>query len=93
MSIHRIASPWNSKSRIATGPSGINLGDLVAGVGAYALEIFDELADPDVILVPVGPESGICGTELVAKKRRPRTRVIGVQLELAPAVTLSWRAG
>ncbi|HXG09260.1 MAG TPA: threonine dehydratase [Gemmataceae bacterium] len=67
--------------------------DLIAGVGTYALEIFDELPDPDVILVPVGLGSGICGTSLVAAARRPQTRVIGVQAELAPAVTLSWRAG
>jgi threonine dehydratase len=67
--------------------------DLIAGVGTYALEIFDELPDPDVILVPVGLGSGICGTSLVAAERRPQTQVIGVQSELAPAVTLSWRAG
>jgi threonine dehydratase len=67
--------------------------DLIAGVGTYALEVFDELPDPDVILVPVGLGSGICGTALVAAARRPRTQVIGVQSELAPAVTLSWRAG
>ena len=67
--------------------------DLIAGVGTYALEIFDELPDPDVILVPVGLGSGICGLGLVAAERRPQTRVIGVQSELAPAVTLSWRAG
>jgi threonine dehydratase len=67
--------------------------DLIAGVGTYALEIFDELPDPDVILVPVGLGSGICGTALVAAAHRPRTEVIGVQSELAPAVTLSWRAG
>src|SRR5262249_39143213 len=47
----------------------------------------------DVILVPVGLGSGICGTSLVAAARRPQTRVIGVQAEHAPAVTLSWRAG
>src|SRR6185295_5769931 len=29
----------------------------------------------------------------VAAARSPRTRVIGVQSELAPAMTLSWRAG
>jgi threonine dehydratase len=46
-----------------------------------------------VILVPVGLGSGICGTALVAAARRPETKVIGVQSELAPAVTLSWRAG
>jgi threonine dehydratase len=67
--------------------------DLIAGVGTLALEIFDELPDPDVILVPVGLGSGICGTALVTRKRRPQTRIIGVQSELAPAVTLSWRAG
>jgi len=67
--------------------------DLIAGVGTLALEIFDELPDPDVILVPVGLGSGICGTALVAAERRPQTQVIGVQSELAPAVTLSWRAG
>src|SRR5262249_6365465 len=37
--------------------------------------------------------SGICGTSLVAAARSPRTAVIGVQSELAPAMTLSWRAG
>jgi threonine dehydratase len=67
--------------------------DLIAGVGTLALEIFDELPEPDVILAPVGLGSGICGTALVAAARRPQTRVIGVQSELAPAVTLSWRSG
>jgi threonine dehydratase len=67
--------------------------DLIAGVGTYALEIFDDLPAPDVILVPVGLGSGICGTSLVAAKRKPQTKIIGVQSELAPAVTLSWRSG
>jgi threonine dehydratase len=67
--------------------------DLIAGVGTYALEIFDDLPEPDVILVPVGLGSGICGTALVAATRWPQTSVIGVQSELAPAVTLSWREG
>jgi threonine dehydratase len=67
--------------------------DLIAGVGTYALEIFDELPEPDVLLVPVGLGSGICGSAIVAAARRPATRVIGIQSELAPAVTLSWREG
>jgi threonine dehydratase len=67
--------------------------DLIAGVGTYGLEIFDDLPRPDVILVPVGLGSGICGTSLVAAERHPATRVIGIQSELAPAVTLSWREG
>ena len=28
--------------------------DLIAGVGTYGLEIFDELPEPDVVIVPVG---------------------------------------
>jgi threonine dehydratase len=67
--------------------------DLIAGVGTYAVEVFEDLPEPDVILVPVGLGTGICGTALVAAARRPQTRVIGVQSELAPSVTLSWRAG
>src|SRR5438128_9288436 len=67
--------------------------DLIAGVGTYALEIFDELPEPDYILAPVGLGSGICGAGLVAAARNSATQVIGVQAELAPAVTLSWRAG
>ncbi len=67
--------------------------DLVAGVGTYALEIVDVVPDPDVVLVPVGLGSGICGTALVMAERSPRTRVIGVQAEGAPAMTRSWREG
>jgi threonine dehydratase len=65
--------------------------DLIAGVGTYALEIFDALPKPDVIIVPVGLGTGICGTALVAAARSPGTRIIGVQSEAAAAVTLSWR--
>jgi threonine dehydratase len=67
--------------------------DLIAGVGSYALEIFDDLPEPDVVLVPVGLGSGICGAALAAFGRRPQTQTIGVQSELAPAMTLSWREG
>jgi threonine dehydratase len=67
--------------------------DLIAGVGTYGLEIVEELPHPDVVLVPVGLGSGICGTALVMAERSPGTRVIGVQSELAPAVTRSWREG
>jgi threonine dehydratase len=67
--------------------------DLISGVGTYALEIFDDLPAPDLVLVPVGLGSGISGVALAASGRSPETKVIGVQSELAPAMTLSWRAG
>lgn len=66
---------------------------LIAGVGTMALEIFQSLPDPDVILVPIGLGSGVCGTCLVAKHLRPQTRVIGVQSTGADAVAQSWRTG
>lgn len=66
---------------------------LIAGVGTYAAEIFDDCPAPDFLIVPVGLGSGICGAGLVAAARSPRTRVIGVQAEKAPAVALSWRRG
>ena len=66
---------------------------LIAGVGTMALEVFEDLPAPDVILVPIGLGSGVCGTCLVAKAVRPQTRVIGVQAERASAVADSWRRG
>lgn len=67
--------------------------DLIAGVGTLACEIFDELPEPDVILVPIGLGSSVCGTAIAARKTCPRTEVIGVQAEGAAAVVQSWRTG
>lgn len=66
---------------------------LIAGVGSLMWEVFEELPDPDVILVPIGLGSGVCGAALVAKQRRPQTQVIGVQAANASAVVRSWRSG
>lgn len=66
---------------------------LIAGVGTMACEIFDVRDGPDVILVPIGLGSGVCGTGIVAKARRPATRIIGVQSEGADAVARTWRTG
>jgi threonine dehydratase len=66
---------------------------LIAGVATYALEIFDELPDVDVILVPIGGGSGACGCALVRSFVGSRAKVIGVQAEGADAFTASWRSG
>ena len=66
---------------------------LIAGVGTMALEIFDDLPDPDVLLVPIGLGSGICGNAIVAAERYPKTKVIGVQSVGASAVAESWKSG
>lgn len=64
---------------------------LIAGVGTYALEIFEDLPDPDVILVPIGGGSGACGCCIVRTGLGKKTRVIGVQAKEADAFTRSWR--
>jgi len=66
---------------------------LIAGVGTMACEIFDVLPRPDVLLVPIGLGSGVCGTAIVAKRRRPETAVIGVQARAASAVARTWQTG
>jgi len=66
---------------------------LIAGVGTMAHEIFETLPAPDVIFVPIGLGSGVCGTAIVAKHLRPTTKIIGVQAERAAAVANSWQAG
>ncbi len=64
---------------------------LIAGVGTYALEIFDDLPDADVILVPIGGGSGACGCCIARTGLGKQTRVIGVQAVEADAFTRSWR--
>jgi threonine dehydratase len=64
---------------------------LIAGVGTYALEIFEELPDVDVVLVPIGGGSGACGCGIVRTALGSRAQVIGVQAERADAFTRSWK--
>ncbi len=64
---------------------------LIAGVGTIGLEIFDDLADVDVIIAPAGGGSCASGNCIVAKHLNPRVRVIAVQSEQAPALWHAWR--
>jgi len=64
---------------------------LIAGVATYALEIFEELPDVDVVLVPIGGGSGACGCGIVRTALGSRAQVIGVQAERADAFTRSWK--
>jgi threonine dehydratase len=64
---------------------------LIAGVATYALEIFADWPEADVILVPIGGGSGACGCCIVRSALGSRARVIGVQAERADAFARSWR--
>jgi len=64
---------------------------LIAGVGTYALEIFEDLPDADYILVPIGGGSGAAGCCIVRSGRGSGAKVIGVQAAGADAFARSWR--
>ena len=64
---------------------------LIHGVGTYGLEIIEDLPDVEVIIVPVGAGSGVCGTAIAAKTINPKIEVIGVQSAQAPAQQQSWQ--
>jgi threonine dehydratase len=67
--------------------------DLALGVGTYALELLSERSDLDVLYVPVGQGSGICGCISARDALNLKTEIVGVQSTEAPAYALSFSAG
>ncbi len=67
--------------------------EVIAGQGTIGLEIFDDLADPDLIVVPVGGGGLISGIASAAKAIRPETKIIGVQAAACPSAYRSFRSG
>jgi threonine dehydratase len=64
---------------------------LIAGVGTYALELFEALPEVDVVLVPVGGGSGACGLITVRNAVGSKARIVGVGAKNADALERSWR--
>lgn len=67
--------------------------DLVLGVATWALELFEAAPGLDVLYVPIGMGSGICGAILVRDLLGLSTEIVGVQSEGAPSYKLSFEAG
>lgn len=67
--------------------------DIIAGQGTISLEIFQDLPNPDAILVPIGGGGLISGIALAAKALRPQTRIIGVQAAACPSVSRAQAEG
>ena len=65
---------------------------MIAGVATYALEIFEEIPNLDMLIVPVGGGSGASGCCIVKNTVSPDSQVIAVQAEKAPAAYLSWKS-
>src|SRR6266853_778740 len=67
--------------------------DLVLGVATYALELLRKAPDLDVLYVPIGQGSGICGCILARELLGLKTEIVGVQSTEAPSYALSFAAG
>lgn len=67
--------------------------DLVLGVSTWALELFEAAPDLDILYVPIGMGSGICGAILARDLLGLKTEIVGVQSEGAPSYALSFKAG
>jgi threonine dehydratase len=64
---------------------------LIAGVGTYGLEIFEELPNADVVFVALGGGSGACGLITVRNALGARAKIVGVGAANADAVYRSWK--
>jgi threonine dehydratase len=65
---------------------------LVEGVASYSLELLRAVPDLEVVYVPIGMGSGICGMIAAREALGCRTEVVGVVSAHAPAYALSFAA-
>lgn len=67
--------------------------DVIAGQGTAARELFDEVGELDVLLVPCGGGGLLSGCALAARRLSPSCRVIGVEPEKGDDANRSFRSG
>ena len=66
---------------------------LVKGVATYALEFLEAAPRLDVVYVPIGMGSGICGMITARDALGLTTDIVGVVAEGAPSIALSFDSG
>ena len=64
---------------------------LIAGVGTYAIEIFEAAPDLDYLFVPVGGGSGASGCCIARTGAGAHAKIVGAQAAGADAFARSWR--
>lgn len=66
--------------------------DVIAGQGTAAMELFEEVGDLDMLLVPCGGGGLLSGSAISANAMSPGCRVIGIEPELADDATKSFHS-
>lgn len=66
---------------------------LIAGHGTLGLEVLEDVPNPDIVVLGIGGGGLISGVSAAIKAKSPSTKVIGVEPEGAPGMTLSLRDG
>ena len=70
-----------------------NHANVIAGQGTIALELLEQCADLDAIIVPLGGGGLISGITIAAKGINPKIRIIGAEPALAGDAALSKKYG
>lgn len=66
---------------------------IIEGQGTVAVEILEDLPDIDYIFIPVGGGGLAAGVGLYFKTYSPKTKIIGLEPEGAPAMLEAFRSG
>ena len=66
---------------------------VIAGQGTIGLEILQQLADVDAIIVPIGGGGLISGVAFAVKSLNPNVKIYGVQSSGAPSMYISMAQG
>ena len=67
--------------------------DVIAGQGTIALELMEQVADMDAVIVPIGGGGLISGIAYTLKSLRPDIKIYGVQAAGAPSMANSVQNG
>jgi threonine dehydratase len=59
---------------------------IIAGQGTVALEMFEDVGDLDVLVVPIGGGGLIAGNAIAARGLRPTVDIVGVEAALYPSM-------
>jgi threonine dehydratase len=66
---------------------------VMAGNGTIALEILEDLKDPDAVVIPWGGGGLTCGIASALRQLRPECRIFAAEVETAAPLTASLAAG